>query len=182
MDLLHLPGQLPAGAAIIGGFVGVSGWLPFWSRLESEMDMLDMDISAEVDERMQRSNQLVRAMQLFHELAGLSLELQMSTDASSAHRSTEMPMFLAHGTNDAVVDVELGRDAQEVLRRLFSTITWREYAHAEQVTGSRSRKSCRISLTSCRRWSPGPSPVVGRMRESRVFSASKCSGRLKRRE
>jgi predicted esterase len=41
-------------------------------------------------------------------------------------------VFLGHGTDDAFVDVELGRQARGVLSRAGCIVEWKEYAGAEQ--------------------------------------------------
>lgn len=38
----------------------------------------------------------------------------------------ETPVFLAHNTDDEVIDVELGREARDVLVGLGIKIVWRE--------------------------------------------------------
>jgi predicted esterase len=41
------------------------------------------------------------------------------------------PVFLGHGVDDAVVDVELGRRAHEVLADVGFQVAWKEYSGAE---------------------------------------------------
>jgi lysophospholipase II len=43
-----------------------------------------------------------------------------------------VPVFLGHGTDDAYLGIELGRQAANVLGKVGLRIGWREYAGADQ--------------------------------------------------
>ncbi|KAJ4293710.1 hypothetical protein N0V88_005218 [Collariella sp. IMI 366227] len=43
-----------------------------------------------------------------------------------------IPVFLGHGTDDAYVDIELGRQAAQVVGKIGLRVKWREYTGADQ--------------------------------------------------
>ena len=47
-------------------------------------------------------------------------------------RLSATPVFLGYGVDDAYVDVELGRQARDVLVQAGMDVEWREYVGAEQ--------------------------------------------------
>ena len=50
-------------------------------------------------------------------------------DASAILRST--PVFLSHGTDDAFVSVDLGREATRILQRTGISVEWHEFTGTE---------------------------------------------------
>lgn len=105
---------------VLGGLVGQSGWLPFRSHFEHVLDLVhEADVH---DTRVRRARRLVRAVQTVYNVPGLPRKLGLN--AGSVQSFTTIPLLLAHGTDDAVVDVELGRGTNTLLRQLFSTVTW----------------------------------------------------------
>lgn len=50
-------------------------------------------------------------------------------DSSAILRSN--PVFLSHGTDDAFVSVDLGREATRVLQRVGIAVEWHEFTGAE---------------------------------------------------
>ena len=64
-------------------------------------------------------------------VAWLSEELDFPTARSSSpstfHPFQRIPIFLAHGTEDEKVNVELGRQARDFLAVLGAKVEWREY-------------------------------------------------------
>ena len=61
--------------------------------------------------------------------SGLEKELA----AAGRSQSRELPVFLAHGTEDAVLPVDLGRDSHAALKRLGFTVEWHEYRMGHAV-------------------------------------------------
>lgn len=53
--------------------------------------------------------------------------------AAGRSQSRELPLFLAHGTEDAVLPVALGRDCHTRLRQLGFTVEWHEYRMGHAV-------------------------------------------------
>lgn len=121
--LLHLPGLLPG----LGGLVCTSGWLPFTTRFEQTLGNVNLTRTITGDELSLRLAQAVRQVQ---ELTGIPQEKKASQEVLQAF--THVPVFLAHGLDDAVVDVELGRRVHTILQRMFSSVKWSEYQGAER--------------------------------------------------
>ncbi|MBI2311963.1 MAG: alpha/beta hydrolase [Betaproteobacteria bacterium] len=61
----------------------------------------------------------------------LALEKELAEEASAANRGT--PVFMAHGTEDAVVPCGLGRASRERLEKLGYAVLWREYPMPHSV-------------------------------------------------
>jgi phospholipase/carboxylesterase len=71
----------------------------------------------------------VRAPQRLAGLVGLSgyLPLAASTVAEASTANQGLPIFLAHGTHDGVVDVARGAHARDVLQDLGYAVSWHTY-------------------------------------------------------
>ena len=61
----------------------------------------------------------------------LPLAETLPAEASAANRST--PIFMAHGTEDPVIDIELGRRSQQRLVELGYPVEWHEYPMPHSV-------------------------------------------------
>ncbi|KAL6921071.1 hypothetical protein ACHAPO_006218 [Fusarium lateritium] len=93
----------------LGAFFGTNTWLPFSSSLQdysSQIPVVEKDVGA----------------------AFVSDVLGQST---SQNPGLSAPIFLGHGTDDAYVDVELGRQARDALSRVGYSVEWKEYQGAE---------------------------------------------------
>ncbi|KAK0385615.1 hypothetical protein NLU13_6792 [Sarocladium strictum] len=90
-------------------FVGASTWLPFASDIEAVLD------PEQDDPKDSLGTEFVKAM-------------------IGPIDQTQKPIltFLGHGIDDAYVDVELGRQARDVLSRAGFITEWKEYSGAEQ--------------------------------------------------
>ncbi len=68
-------------------------------------------------------------------LAGMSgyLPLAASTAAERSEASREVPIFLAHGSEDGVVVPQRGRDSRDALVALGHTVEWHEYPMEHSV-------------------------------------------------
>ena len=62
---------------------------------------------------------------------GKNLLGDLSAEAGLANR--DLPIFMAHGTYDPVLPVELGRFSKETLEHAGFTVEWREYPMAHAV-------------------------------------------------
>lgn len=91
-------------------FIGASTWLPFAADIDHALNGND----EESDNRI--GSDFVRSMMI----------------SQHAKAQPPMPVFLGHGTDDAYVDVELGRQAKDVLSRVGWTVDWNEYSRADQ--------------------------------------------------
>ncbi|KAH7253594.1 Alpha/Beta hydrolase protein [Fusarium redolens] len=98
----------------LGAFLATNTWLPFASSIR---DYLSNDRPATTDEGL-----------------GFAAEMLAPSKVSSTQsreRLLSTAVFLGHGTDDAYVDVELGREARNILIRVGFEVEWREYQGAE---------------------------------------------------
>ncbi|OBS28292.1 hypothetical protein FPOA_02233 [Fusarium poae] len=93
----------------LGAFFGTNTWLPFALSLQ---DYLSQSPAVEKDE-------------------GDAFMIDMLGQPTSQNSDLSTPIFLGHGTDDAYVDVELGRQARETLNRVGYSVEWKEYKGAE---------------------------------------------------
>ena len=68
---------------------------------------------------------------------GLPLPESVAAEASAANRHT--PIFVAHGTQDAVVPLARGARARDLLRQLGYAVEWREYPMPHSVCAEEVR-------------------------------------------
>lgn len=97
-------------------FVGASTWLPFAAEIEG---VLDEPAAPQGGAPLGFVEHMVAPLR----------------DALRQHRAGALlrtPVFMGHGSDDAYVDVELGREAARVLGRGGFGVEWREYSGAEQ--------------------------------------------------
>ncbi|KAJ5474772.1 hypothetical protein N7475_004338 [Penicillium sp. IBT 31633x] len=106
----------------LGGLFGFCGWLPFARQLEGLLS--EETVGSPCDARAQR---LVSGW-FFDQIAGEGVLRAEKPVDSSVLRT---PVFASHGTDDAWVSVELGRQASQVLRRILVNVTWHEFSGAE---------------------------------------------------
>ena len=111
---LCYPGAIAQGLC---AFVGASTWLPFASDIEGVLAKRPGTAPAG-DHR-----EFVEQM-----MAPVRRALQ--EDQAGALLRT--PVFMGHGSDDAYVDVELGREAATVLTLIGFNVEWRDYSGAEQ--------------------------------------------------
>ena len=84
--------------------------------------------------------------------AYLPLADTLDAEASAANRN--VPIFMAHGTADPVVGVELGRRSRDRLAEAGYGVDWREYPMAHEI--------CAEELTDIGRWLSGVlAPAAG---------------------
>ncbi|KIW13068.1 hypothetical protein PV08_08255 [Exophiala spinifera] len=146
---LLAPGQ--PGAELIprlGAFVGVSCWLPFVSAAGKYLpgvgvdepskegsipgsnvaDSTTTDSITDITITYNGCSQdFVRSM-----LKGARILSSIASHGIRDHPFLTTPVFLGHGTDDAYVDVSLGRQTKEVLSGMGFQVTWKEYVGAEQ--------------------------------------------------
>lgn len=108
----------------LGGFVGVSIWLPFAAELETffnpDISLMSSFPSAKglgaSETRKKEGNEAVKRL--------------LGTECN--HLATSTPIFLGHGVDDAYVDVELGKQVRRALNQFGFETEWKEYVGAEQ--------------------------------------------------
>lgn len=122
----------------IGGFIGMSGWLPFQHDIE---DMLKGEVEIDDDEDPFGSDnagepcsltgnqtcagedQMVQTTGFYRDLLYLSdLESPLKTSTS-----VDTPVFLGHGGADGKIKASLGRAVKEVLEVLGYDVSWVTY-------------------------------------------------------
>jgi lysophospholipase-2 len=108
----------------LGAFFGASTWLPFASRIEHH---LLPSRTLEARSHGAKSEHSNAAAFVADMLANTKLSL---AEAIETFLST--PIFLGHGVDDAYVDVDLGKEARDVLSRIGFSVEWKEYTGAEQ--------------------------------------------------
>ncbi|KIW70622.1 hypothetical protein PV04_02875 [Phialophora macrospora] len=134
--LLSLLDPRRAGAEPIprlGAFVGASCWLPFASAVGTYLPGVGVDGPSN-DSRPGSnatdsitdggSQDFVRSM-----LEGARISI---ASHGRDYPLLTTPVFLGHGTDDAYVDVSLGRQTKVVLSGIGFDVTWKEYVGAEQ--------------------------------------------------
>ena len=114
----------------LGAVFGMCGWLPFRHHMA---DIADPPTSSEDDENpFAREEHINGKVDVPAEaVAWLREELDFPTARSSSSSTflpfQRIPIFLAHGTEDEKVSIELGRQARDCLGVLGSKVEWREY-------------------------------------------------------
>jgi phospholipase/carboxylesterase len=79
-------------------------------------------------------------------IVGLSgyLPLAATTAAERSDANSMTPIFMAHGQQDPVVDIERGRTSREMLRALGYAVEWHEYPMGHSV--------CMEEIADVNRW------------------------------
>lgn len=107
----------------LGGFLGFCGWLPFAQQV-TDLVQKKNTLSGPGESQLQRV-----VSRFFHDtIAG------HGTSQGDEVQDTSIlltPVFLSHGTDDAWVSVELGRQAFRILRQILVHVEWNEFAGAE---------------------------------------------------
>ncbi|KAJ6441562.1 Acyl-protein thioesterase 1 [Purpureocillium lavendulum] len=106
----------------LGAFVGACGWLPFSKQIDSlaarevfwddDFDVSELDLEA--------AHFVTTEMPI----------LGFPTHDSVRSALVATPVYLGHGTDDAVVDIELGRTARDSLVGVGFNVAWVEYEGA----------------------------------------------------
>lgn len=68
-------------------------------------------------------------------IVGMSgyLPLRDKTEAERSAANRDLPIFLAHGTQDPMIDIARARSSRDALTALGHPLTWREYPMAHSV-------------------------------------------------
>ncbi|KAK0729363.1 hypothetical protein B0T21DRAFT_336195 [Apiosordaria backusii] len=98
----------------LGAVVGTNTWLPFAKNIVKVLG----NRGSVSDHNRSESDAFVESMTSAWTTA--SVPCLLST-----------PIFLGHGTDDAMVDVQLGRGARDVLSKVGFRVEWKEYSGAE---------------------------------------------------
>lgn len=98
----------------LGGVLGFSGWLPFARQVEEFLSTAGADAAG------------------FRRLISSALgETVPGIEDQESISPASLPVCLLHGTDDAFVSVELGRQAAAVLQNMDVPVEWNEHTGAE---------------------------------------------------
>jgi predicted esterase len=109
----------------LGGFVGMSGWLPF------QKDLAQVAADADEDDLFSLADgattipqhPITRVLEFERDL----LSLQPQTESTEWKTALATPVFLGHGGADEKVGPHLGEAAAQTLKSVGFQITWRLY-------------------------------------------------------
>lgn len=109
----------------IGGFVGMSGYLPFREDMDDAAadPVVDDDDPFAGDAACVSSEPAVRVATFIRDL----LDLPAMAAPSSEVMARGTPVFLGHGSEDEKVPCSLGEGMAETVRRAGYDVTWRRY-------------------------------------------------------
>ncbi|TVY54647.1 Acyl-protein thioesterase 1 [Lachnellula cervina] len=122
----------------LGGFIGLSSWLPFQKKIETlptgSIDNKD-EISRHIMGLLGISPDMDAAL-LEHADAGerttntpeaLNLEANISTLSINAEAPNKTPVFLSHSQDDETVPFALGEALRQTMQHLGFDVTWKRY-------------------------------------------------------
>lgn len=105
----------------IGGFIGLSGWLPFQSNLE---DFLESRPEFDELEEHGRQEPVVRAQTFQRDL----LDLPAIDTPRKENTAYGTPVFIAHGDTDRTIPMSYGDAAARTARAAGYKVTMKKYA------------------------------------------------------
>lgn len=105
---------LICGGIRIGGFIGISGWLPFQEPIENICGQ-DVNPIGRI--------QAIRA--LFFDPSASNVPTAL--DLSNGSNPFLTPVFLSHSKDDDIVPIKNGERLHQGLRTLSMAVTWKDY-------------------------------------------------------
>ncbi|KAF7512000.1 hypothetical protein GJ744_002713 [Endocarpon pusillum] len=109
----------------IGGFIGLSCWLPFAEVIKCCLQSVN-----DSSQKSSGSFDVVEAAKFVASMMADTKSILTKRDGAGSFLRT--PVFLGHGIDDAYVDVTLGRKLRDVLELIGLAPVWREYTGAGQ--------------------------------------------------
>lgn len=106
-----------------GAFVGTNTWLPFAANIQRLLGKGSEPATAKATSETSSSDGFVGDI--------MSAWSRPRVAQQSGKSLLSTPVFLGHGVDDAVVDIDLGRQAQHVLGDVGFQVGWKEYLGAE---------------------------------------------------
>jgi predicted esterase len=113
----------------LGGFFGMSGWLPFQRDIaqlvaeEVEHDDEDDPFNREESKACAVQHPMITAAKFQRD--ALSID---ALDTNQEHTALLTPVFIGHGEEDPKIPSHLGESAAQTLRRIGLDVTWKLYA------------------------------------------------------
>lgn len=135
VGLLVLLGSREVEEGPLGGFVGMSGWLPFAGLVDSRGEG-DGDGGGGNDAREERgcgerNMEGTRLEGIQRQAANTARDMaslpMLSGEAGDEPVFPTTPVLLGHGKHDEKVSVNLGAKVREVLEALGCQVEWKEY-------------------------------------------------------
>jgi len=105
-------------------------------EMRSWYDILSLDSAGRADFSQGGAVAVHTALNTEHPIAGLmalSTYLAMPEDAETAACRKDLPIFMAHGSFDPVLQLDWGRSSAEKLTENGYTVDWHEYPMAHAV-------------------------------------------------
>ncbi|KAB2570461.1 hypothetical protein DBV05_g10875 [Lasiodiplodia theobromae] len=141
---LNWKGEGELAGQALGGFVGMSGWLPFATALDPKSSGKEEEVGDDDpfctsdgegeekkvkettadDGRTQLERIQLRAANTARDIASMP---PLSGEGDDVPAFPRTPVFLGHGRNDPKVLVELAERARDVLESLGCKVQWRDY-------------------------------------------------------
>jgi predicted esterase len=117
----------------LGGFVGMSGWLPFRGEIDDIISSYETpDDEGNEDtfsfggsEEEEVLDPSVATINFVRDL--LSMDALDISTSKNTQTSLTTPVFLAHGEDDEKIKVTLGQEAAQTLSTLSIQTTWKSY-------------------------------------------------------
>ncbi|KAL4913601.1 Alpha/Beta hydrolase protein [Aspergillus aurantiobrunneus] len=113
----------------IGGFLGFCGWLPFADQVEH---LFQRSLETNAQSRVLGRSRVQHLVSDFCvETIGITKPPPVKDAESCVPPLLATRVLLGHGTDDAYVPVELGRQTFRVLREVMDHVEWKDFSGAE---------------------------------------------------
>lgn len=123
----------------LGGFFGMSGWLPFSKQLAAISEGKDpesTDIAEDADENGEDENPFDDEKPNENAITSLAAraihfirqDVLDFPDTREKYDTVTVPIFLGHGELDEKVSVNLGKNAADTMTKLGWIVTWKSYS------------------------------------------------------
>lgn len=114
----------------IGGFVGMSGWLPFYDDFDEIVNPLDPQeadsiFSTDKETINADNDPFLQTIRFVRDL--LSLDGDKITTSMRDSTCFQTPVFLGHGGKDEKIDCQLSEDAANLFKSLGMDVSWKCY-------------------------------------------------------